>query len=294
MKAKYQVMRDLTSEEYRELKKDIADRGVMVPIEFDEDGNVLDGHNRLKICEELGITEYPKIIRTGMTEEEKRFHARALNIARRQLNREEKQEQIREQLKETPEKSDRQIASGLGVSDKTVGVQRRLLEGTAEIPQLKTNIGADGKERPRTSQRKGEMKEKEMPEKIRCTKCGNEYPATYFDEGRKQCKYCRNVVKHGQFRDAKGDIIKGTEKYDSIPDEEILKSDTEKADSFVVTVEDVEKSFLSNIHSMTNSLVNILNANKNIILDNQHHFSIVILSAIDEFSNTLRKEFCEP
>ena len=75
-------------------------------------------------------------------------------MARRQLNREQKQELIREQLRETPEKSDRQIAAGLGVSDKTVGAQRKQLEGTAEIPQLKTTVGADGKERPRQVERK--------------------------------------------------------------------------------------------------------------------------------------------
>lgn len=48
-----------------------------------------------------------------------------------------------------PHVSDRQIAKGLGVSDKTVGTVRKDLEATAEIPQLKTNLGADGKERPR-------------------------------------------------------------------------------------------------------------------------------------------------
>ena len=72
----YQVMPDLTSDEYAELKADIKSRGVMVPIEFDEWGNPLDGHHRLKICEELGITDYPKVIRAWMTEEEKRTHAR--------------------------------------------------------------------------------------------------------------------------------------------------------------------------------------------------------------------------
>lgn len=51
--SKYQVMPELTAEEYSELKADIAERGVMVPIEYDEQGNVLDGYHRLKICEEL-------------------------------------------------------------------------------------------------------------------------------------------------------------------------------------------------------------------------------------------------
>ena len=51
----YQVMPKLSADEYSELKTDIKERGVMVPIEFDELGNTLDGHHRLKICEELGI-----------------------------------------------------------------------------------------------------------------------------------------------------------------------------------------------------------------------------------------------
>lgn len=121
----YQVMPALGDEEYRELKEDIARRGVMVPVEFDEHGHVLDGHHRLQICAELGIKDYPKVIRAGMTEEEKRTHARKLNMARRQLSQEQRRELIRQQLKETPEKSDRQIAAGLGVNHETVGVQRK-------------------------------------------------------------------------------------------------------------------------------------------------------------------------
>ena len=88
----YQVMPDLTVEEYAELKADIERRGVMVPVEFDELGNVLDGHHRLRICKELGIKDYPKVIRVGMTESEKLIHARKLNIARRHLKQKELEE----------------------------------------------------------------------------------------------------------------------------------------------------------------------------------------------------------
>lgn len=150
----YQVMPPLTDEEYAELKSDIEQRGVMVPIEYDEHGNVLDGHHRLQICAELGITDFPTVIRKGMTEVEKRTHARKLNMARRQLNQEQRRELINEQLRETPEKSDRQIARELGVDHKTVSVRRNELEGTGEIPQLNTSVGADGKERPRQVERK--------------------------------------------------------------------------------------------------------------------------------------------
>lgn len=144
---KYQVMPDLTAEEYEELKADIAKRGVMVPIEYDEQGNVLDGHHRLQICKELGIAEYPKVIRAGMTEEEKRTHARKLNMARRQLNREQRRELIKEQLLETPEKSDRQISQALGVSHATVGAQRKQLESIGQIDQCSRET-SDGRSYP--------------------------------------------------------------------------------------------------------------------------------------------------
>ncbi|MCC8163349.1 MAG: hypothetical protein LIO86_09375, partial [Lachnospiraceae bacterium] len=95
-----------------------------------------------------------RVIRAGMTEEEKRTHARKLNMARRQLNQEQRRELIREQLKETPEKSDRQIAKSLGVDHTTVTNQRHGLESTGEIHQLDKTIGADGKARTTTPQRK--------------------------------------------------------------------------------------------------------------------------------------------
>lgn len=145
----YQVMPELTAEEYAELKADIAERGVMIPIEFDEEGNVLDGYHRLKICSELGIEDYPMVVRIGLTEAEKLTHARKLNIARRHLTQEQKRVLIRDQLKATPEQSDRQIASALGVDHKTVSSQRKESEAGGEIPQLDKAEGADGKTYPR-------------------------------------------------------------------------------------------------------------------------------------------------
>lgn len=164
----YQVMPDLSPDEYAELKADISERGVMIPIEMDEFGNILDGHHRLKICKELGITDYPTITRKGWTESQKRTHARKLNIARRHLNREQRQELIREQLKETPERSDNSIAKDLGVSDKTVTVQRKMLETASEIPNLNTSLGLDGKEYPRQIEHKSkQQREKEHIEALK-------------------------------------------------------------------------------------------------------------------------------
>ena len=150
----YQVMPPLTAEEYNELKNDIAERGVMVPIEYDEHGNVLDGHHRLRICAELGIKDFPKVIRAGMTEAEKRTHARKLNMARRQLTTTQRRQIVQDQIHETPEKSDRQIAEGIGVSNSTVSYQRKKMVESGQVCESHTSTGADGKQYPRQVERK--------------------------------------------------------------------------------------------------------------------------------------------
>ena len=67
----------------------------------------------------------------------------------RHLNRDQKRVLIREQLRETPENSDRQIAEGLGVDKNTVAARRREMEAGGEIHHLSTSTGADGKQYPR-------------------------------------------------------------------------------------------------------------------------------------------------
>jgi N6-adenosine-specific RNA methylase IME4 len=139
----YQVMPALTSDEFEALKIDIAARGVQVPVEYDEMGNILDGHHRVQACHDLGITHWPRLVRHGMTEDEKRRHARRLNLDRRHLNQEQRRELIAAELRETPTASDRSIASGLGVDHKTVGAVRETMESTGEIPQLEERKGRD-------------------------------------------------------------------------------------------------------------------------------------------------------
>ncbi len=71
--------------EYEALKADIAKRGVLVPIEFDQDGDVVDGRNRLKICGELGRDDYPTIFRRYSSDKEKQLVSIILNTYRRHL-----------------------------------------------------------------------------------------------------------------------------------------------------------------------------------------------------------------
>ena len=141
----YQLLPPLSEEEYAALKEDIAKRGVLVPVEYDEDGNILDGHHRVRACEELGIKNWPSIVRIGMSEDEKAEHVLKLNIARRHLPKEWKQEKAKE-LREQGW-SYRRIAEALGVSHMTV--TRWLMESgvTNVTPETETMVtGADGKQ----------------------------------------------------------------------------------------------------------------------------------------------------
>lgn len=83
-KPKYQLMPELSKEEREFLERDIAERGIKIPVEYDEEGNILDGHNRIEIAKKLKI-DCPKIVRKFNTEEEKISHVLALNMARRHL-----------------------------------------------------------------------------------------------------------------------------------------------------------------------------------------------------------------
>lgn len=142
--AGYQFLPPLTPDEYEGLVSDIAIHGVQVPVELDEEGDVLDGHHRLRACAELGIRDYPSIIRYGLSEEEKVEHIVALNSARRHLTR----QQRRELAVELGARgwSTRRIASALGVTQPTV---RADLEHPGERNLSPDKVtGADGKSYP--------------------------------------------------------------------------------------------------------------------------------------------------
>ena len=129
----------------REAQKDIAQRGVQVAIELTPEGEILDGHQRVRACQELKIKNYPRRIISGLDEEGKRHHALKANCLRRQLTRLQKKELIASELKRKPRQSNRLLAEVFGVDDKTIAAYRHELELTAEIPQLESFVGKNGK-----------------------------------------------------------------------------------------------------------------------------------------------------
>lgn len=125
----YQVMPDLPDDEYERLKDDIEENGLEYPILIDPDGNVVDGHHRMRACEELGID--PKTQVVDGTDDENFHRAYRANLLRRDLDG-TKREVVKQYLMEHPERleddGDREIASDLGVSKGTVQNARNELE----------------------------------------------------------------------------------------------------------------------------------------------------------------------
>ena len=78
--------------------------------------------------------EWPRVVRSGLSEDEKRQHVRQLNLARRHLTREQKRELIAAQLKDTPEKSNRQIAKALVLSEHTVARHLQNILAKLRVP----------------------------------------------------------------------------------------------------------------------------------------------------------------
>jgi DNA modification methylase len=151
-KVKYQpvlTLPQLPYEQFMALRDNIAINGVLVPILVDENKRIIDGNYRKGIADELGY-DCPEIVQEGLTEDEKRTLARALNLARRQLTAEEKRQVIADQLQETPDRSNRWIGKQLGVGHPTVATVRAEMVATGTIFQFDRTLGSDGKYRPTT------------------------------------------------------------------------------------------------------------------------------------------------
>jgi ParB-like chromosome segregation protein Spo0J len=143
---RYQVMPDLPHKDYAALKADINEHGVKNSIQVDEDDNTLDGHQRRRICEELGI-ECPKMVIHGLTDTQKREYAWRMNLMRRHLTRPQKRE-IAGTLWQKEEWTQDRIAEALGVSQRTVSRWLEEFSHSAELPRPDTVLGKDGKRYP--------------------------------------------------------------------------------------------------------------------------------------------------
>lgn len=115
----YQVMPELSAEEYAALRADIKANGVLQPIDADSDGNVLDGHNRKAIADELGIECPIRTVGRLADDDAKRAYALTVNIQRRQLTVQARTELI-EKL-HAAGWTVRKITGATGIPKSTVG-----------------------------------------------------------------------------------------------------------------------------------------------------------------------------
>lgn len=143
----YQVLPGLTADEYAALRDDITAHGVRVPVDVDENGQVLDGHHRSLIATELGI-DCPRRTVAGLSEAEKIAHALAVNVHRRSLSRDQRRELLATSIRAEPSASDREHARRVGTSDKTAGAVRQDLERRAEIPHVPERTDSAGRQQP--------------------------------------------------------------------------------------------------------------------------------------------------
>lgn len=67
---------------------------------------------------------------------------------RRHLDQKQKRELIADELRDNPERSNRQIGDALGVDDKTVGKVRGELEGRGEIHHVEAVTDTKGRKQP--------------------------------------------------------------------------------------------------------------------------------------------------
>lgn len=152
--APYQLLPPLSDEEYAALKEDIKRRGVAVAIEFDGDGNVLDGHHRLRAWQELqdedvDVPMYDQKVMHFTSEDAKRDYVLALNLKRRHLTPTQKA-MLFARLRLPPYNMTLQAIAD--VAQSSVGTVWRSLEGLpddvrASLDEVAT-VGKDGKTYP--------------------------------------------------------------------------------------------------------------------------------------------------
>lgn len=151
----YQVMPPLAEEEFVALKAAILDwGGVRDAVVLTPEGDILDGHHRVRAWAELraeghALPPYPTVARTELAgEAEKRTAARTLNLTRRHVTAEQKRAIVAEQLRDTPRRANRWIASDLGAHHRTVISVRAELVAAGEIEDYPTLVDKHGRAHP--------------------------------------------------------------------------------------------------------------------------------------------------
>lgn len=190
----FQVMRSLTTDEFRTLKASIVEHGILEPILLDPEGNIVDGHHRMKVAKQLGI-EPPTRVLEGFTQEELLAKAHTLNRARRHLSQAEQREFIAEHLSAEPGAANREIARRVGCDDKTVAAVRKDMIEKGELDAEEAKRTRKPKKTAEPAAEKTEAAEQDSADEatFTCEGCGKHKPvATQLNEvdGKNLCESC--------------------------------------------------------------------------------------------------------
>lgn len=123
----------LADHEYDALTESIRRHGVQSPIIIGEHIALIDGRHRYLASTDLGLEHIPAVFTQGLTPEDERELAIALNAARRQITRQQKRTLIESELMRDPARSDRMIASICGVTHPTVATVRNEIAAQQRI-----------------------------------------------------------------------------------------------------------------------------------------------------------------
>lgn len=153
----YQVMPAMDEDALAGLKEDIRENGVEDPVHIDENGEIIDGHHRVEICDELGIDDYPTKIHVGLTDQEKRDLAYRLNLQQRHLEHGQKKEVVEQYLIDDWDGVETQvdIAEKLGVGQQTVSDAKQNVISELDVFETTTENSS------RTADDSGEIKSEE-------------------------------------------------------------------------------------------------------------------------------------
>jgi DNA (cytosine-5)-methyltransferase 1 len=134
----FQVMPEFDPDEFERLKKGIKEHGIEYPIIVDTDGNIVDGHHRVKAWKELGRD--PSDIPRRVVDEpdgEQYHRAYRVNLNRRDVNKREiVKDYLLEHQTRVNEDAQEEIALDIGVDQTTVSRAVQDLEDGGKFNQL--------------------------------------------------------------------------------------------------------------------------------------------------------------
>lgn len=154
---KFQIMPSMTEEQYQSLKDDIRANGVLDPIDFDQDGCIIDGTHRFEIWSDLieegvDMDMFPRRDLTFATEFDRLAYSLSKNLQRRHMTPAQRQELAIKLRKPPYSWTMQRIAEQLRVSVKTIWYDLDYADDAtkAELAELNSVVGVDGKVYPTT------------------------------------------------------------------------------------------------------------------------------------------------